>query len=59
MWYHNGRPMANDPMNLSKGILTMTLFRVDLDLRGHCIATEIKKRYNQSLLKLLEIKARL
>jgi len=27
----------------------MASFKVDLDLRNHCIATEIKKRYNQSL----------
>lgn len=32
----------------------MTSIKVDLDLRNHCIATEIKKRYNQSLSNFLK-----
>jgi hypothetical protein len=32
----------------------MTSFKVDLDLRNHCIATEIKKRYNVSLSNFLK-----
>lgn len=32
----------------------MTSFIVDLDIRNHCIATEIKKRYNQLLSNFLK-----
>jgi hypothetical protein len=32
----------------------MASFTIDLDLRNHCIATEIKKRYNQSLSNFLK-----
>jgi len=32
----------------------MTSFTVDLDLRNHCIATEIKKRYNVTLSTFLK-----
>ena len=32
----------------------MSLFTLDLDLRHHCIATEVKKRYNKALSEALK-----
>ena len=34
----------------------MTSFSLDLDLKDHCIATELKKRYNKALSDCFKIK---